>query len=433
MKKTRFFVGLDDTDAPDMMCTTWLGTLLADLLEKSGMKVLSARLVRLNPTIPYKTRGNAAISLCIIGDPDHAFRLTCDLVERFSALSCDNTNPGIVVSIKKPPSAFYWKAVRSLCHIDEAKSLLVGCAIHFRGYKLGRGLIGATAAVSSDFPDHTWEYLAYRQINRLHVPREVDAESLRWSEELTWPHTWDTWDYDLDGPVCIPHTPDPVLFGIRGDSPFMVARAVSVIRSEQADMARIWMTNQGTDAHLVFHDHGMMQEGISYLVRGIVKEIPVTGKGGHVLFHLTRTGLIIPCMAFEPTKKFRDIVRALRPGDEILAAGSYLKNTLNLEKIFVFSAEPFVSIRAPLCQTCQKRMTSAGSGKGYKCRRCGARATDPEEIKEARTVSPGWYEVPSGARRHLSRPCARGYVNPDPSYLPVSRERRSGHFIEKKN
>lgn len=118
MKKTRFFIGLDDTDAPDMMCTTWLGTLLADLLEKAGMKVLSARLVRLNPTIPHKTRGNAAISLCILGDPEYAFILACDLVERYSALSCDNTNPGVVACIEKPPSAFYLKAVQGHCHID---------------------------------------------------------------------------------------------------------------------------------------------------------------------------------------------------------------------------------------------------------------------------------------------------------------------------
>ena len=412
MKKTRFFIGLDDTDAPDMMCTTWLGTLLADLLEKAGMKVLSARLVRLNPTIPYKTRGNAAISLCILGDPEHAFILACDLVERYSAFSCDNTNPGVVVSIEKPPSAFYRKAVQGHCHIDEAISLLSRHAVHFRGYKLGRGLIGATAAISSVFPDHTWEYLMYRQADRLHLPRDVDAESLRHSEELTTPHTWDTWDYDLKGPVCIPHTQDPVLYGIRGDSPFMVAKAASVVRSEPAGMKRIWMTNQGTDAHLVPYDHGQMHEGISYLVRGIVKEIPATGKGGHVSFPLERFGHLISCMAFEPTKKFRDIIRSLRPGDEILAAGSFLKNTLNLEKIYVFSAEPFLSIQAPLCQACQKRMTSAGSGKGYKCRRCGARKAEPEVIKEQRSISPGWYEVPPGARRHLSRPSARGHVKP---------------------
>ncbi|HOW04308.1 tRNA(Ile)(2)-agmatinylcytidine synthase [Methanospirillum hungatei] len=422
MTNTWFLIGLDDTDAPDGMCTTWLGAVLATLLEKSGMKVFSSRLVRLNPTIPYKTRGNAAISLCVRGDPDYAFSIASDLVEKFAALSCENTHPGIVVSLQKPPADFYWKAVQNHCRIDEARDFLARYAFRFLGYKLGRGLIGATAAVCSEFPDFTWEYLAYRHQSRLKITREVDAESLRLSEDLTRPHTWDTWDPDLKGPVCVPHTPDPVLFGIRGDSPFSVAHAVSVVRSEGVDMARIWKTNQGTDAHLVLYEGSLLTEGISYLIRGRVHETPKTGKGGHVSFPLMASDQKIPCMAFEPTKKFRDFVRSLRPGDEILVAGSYLKNTLNLEKMYIFSVEPYIIARAPICPSCKKRMTSAGSGKGYKCRRCGNRATTPEQIIEKRTISSGWYEVPPGARRHLSRPIARGHVDPDSSSLPSSRK-----------
>ena len=423
MTNTRFFIGLDDTDAPDGMCTTWLGAVLANTLEKSGMKVFSSRLVRLNPTIPYKTRGNASISLYVRGDPDYAFSLACGLVEKFAALSCENTHPGIVVSLQKPPSDFYWKAVQGICQIEEVRDYLSRHALRFQGYKLGRGLIGATAAVCSEFPDFSWEYLTYRHASRLYVPREIDADSLRLSEELTSPHTWDTWDYDLKGPVCVPHTPDPVLFGIRGDSPFSVAHAVSMVRSEEMDLARIWMTNQGTDAHLVSYESGPLTEGISYLIRGMVHDTPKTGKGGHVSFFLHCDGQMIPCMAFEPTKKFRDTVRSVRPGDDILVAGSYLKNSLNLEKMYVFSAEPYVSCQAPLCQACQKRMTSAGSGKGYKCRRCGYRTSEPEQVIEERTISPGWYEVPPGARRHLSRPMARGFVDPDSSSLPSSRKK----------
>lgn len=428
MTDIRFFIGLDDTDAPDGMCTTWLGTLLATLLEKTGMRVLSARLVRLNPTIPYKTRGNAAISLYVRGDPDYAFTLACDLVSRYAAFSCVNTNPGVVVSIRKIPSDFYWQAVLGHCRIDEARTVLQKYALRYKGYKIGRGLIGATAAVCSEFPDYTWEYLAYRYQERLAASRMVDRDSLRYAEELTWPHTWDTWDYDQNGPVCIPHTPDPVLYGIRGDAPFSVAHAVSLIQSEPVDMARIWMTNQGTDAHLVAYQKGPLTEGVSYLMKGKVNEIPRTSTGGHVFFPLDTGEQTIPCMAFEPTKKFRDIIRSLRPGDEILAAGSYLKNTLNLEKIYVFSADPVVTVRPPVCPSCQKRMTSAGTKKGYKCRRCGNRERESEQITEARTISPGWYEVPPGARRHLSRPLARGQVDPDPSYLPSSRrsEHRSG-------
>jgi len=421
MTQSLFFMGLDDTDAPDGMCTTWLGAMLIRILRQSGMTVLSSRLVRLNPTIPYKTRGNAAISIHARGDPEYAFHIACSLVLKYAAFSCPNTHPGVVVATRKPPADFYWKAVSRHCTIEEVKKILAVYALDYQGYKLGRGLIGATAAICSDFSDNTWELLAYRSKERLFLAREIDPGSLRLSEEITSPHTWDTWDYDLKGPVCIPHSSDPVLYGIRGDSPFSVSHAASVISSEPPDLVQVWMTNQGTDAHLVFWEGGEPEEGISYLVRGIVHGMPATGKGGHVSFPLMAEGILFPCMAFEPTKKFRDAVRSLRSGDEILACGSYLKQTLNLEKMYVFSAKPYRIITPPICPDCKKRMTSAGSGKGYKCRRCGKRESAPEIVLESRTIIPGWYEVPPGTRRHLSRPLARGYVPPDPSYLPTYR------------
>ena len=53
-------------------------------------------------------------------------------------------------------------------------------------------------------------------------------------------------------------------------------------------------------------------------------------------------------------------------------------------------------------------MTSAGTGKGYKCRACGARGREPEAERVERLLQPGWYEVPPTARRHLARPLVRG-------------------------
>ncbi|NLV28067.1 MAG: DUF1743 domain-containing protein [Methanomicrobiales archaeon] len=420
MNQSHFFIGIDDTDAPDGMCTTWLGTILARMLQKSGMQLLCARLVRLNPTIPYKTRGNAAISLEMIGNAEYAFSLACDLVARNAVLSCQNTNPGIVVSIKKPPSDFYWKAVSGICTIEEAIHVINKHCLYHKKYKLGRGLIGATAAICSEFPDKTWEFLAYRNQDRLMQRREIEHESFYLSEKLTFPHTWDTWDEDEGHPVCVPHSYDPVLYGIRGDTPFSVTRAVSFIISEPPGMFQVWETNQGTDAHLVQCMGEGPEEGISYLIQGKVLSNPVTGKGGHVSFILLTGKLEILCMAFEPTKKFRDAVRSLKAGDKILVMGSYLKKTLNLEKFYLFNADPVPLPHAPLCPSCKKRMTSAGLRKGYKCRICGQREREPDMAYERRTIHPGWYEVPPGARRHLARPLARGMAPPDATCLPIN-------------
>ena len=418
MSETVFHLGLDDTDAPDGMCTTWLGAKLIRKFSFLGMKVLQARLVRLNPTIQYKTRGNAAIGLKVKGDPAIAFEITCNYVSRYARMSCENTHPGVVITEKIPPADFYWKAVNDHCSIEEAEDILYKYATFWKGYKLRRGLIGATAAICSNFTDYTWEVLMYRPIEDLFHFRKVDPDSIRISEELTTPHTWDSWDNTLKKPVCIPHSPDPVILGIRGDSPFYIEKAISIVEAEPYDMAQIWVTNQGTDAHLVVGDNTRLAEGRSYLIRGNVIENPITGEGGHVSFTILTGNISLPCMAFEPTKKFRDIVRILRLKDEILAVGSYQKGTLNLEKVCILYLNPAFIKKPPVCPDCSKRMTSAGTGKGYKCRGCGNRLQEPEIKSEDRQLNTGWYEVPPGARRHLSRPLARGILPPDGSYLP---------------
>ena len=67
----------------------------------------------------------------------------------------------------------------------------------------------------------------------------------------TFPHTWDTVDTANDVVVCVPHTPDPVLFGIRGESPSWVMSARQMVQSEKPGIEQIWVTNEGTDAHIV--------------------------------------------------------------------------------------------------------------------------------------------------------------------------------------
>ena len=118
--------------------------------------------------------------------------------------------------------------------------------------------------------------------------------------------------------------------------------------------------------------------------------------------------MTVRCMAYEPTKNFRQIVRQLVPGDEVIAVGSFKKGSINLEKIQIISlARPTIT-RPPLCPACNKRMTSDGKGKGYKCKKCDARADAPEVQEISRTLKTGWYEVPPTARRHLAKPLCRG-------------------------
>jgi tRNA(Ile2)-agmatinylcytidine synthase len=401
-------IGIDDTDSPAGMCTTYLGAVLARRLIREHMQVREARLVRLNPNVTWKTRGNAAVMLDVEGDPDRAFAVACALVEDFADFSCENTNPGVVVAERKPDPAFYRKAVTEFCTIEEAVALLDETGARYRGYKNRRGLIGATAAISSELSDKTSEILIYREPERFGTPRSVDRKSLFDAEAATFPHTWDTVDGINDVVVCVPHTPDPVLFGIRGESPQWVMAARQMIDSEKPGLEQIWVTNQGTDAHLLAGRIGKLREGLSYQVSGTVAATPKTGTGGHVSFTIRDGDDAVRCMAYEPTKNFRQVVRELVPGDTVIAVGSFKKGSVNLEKIRIMSLARQVITRPPLCRGCNKRMTSAGKGQGWKCKKCSARSDEPDVHEISRTLKAGWYEVPPTARRHLARPLCRG-------------------------
>jgi len=405
-------IGIDDTDSPEGMCTTYLGALLAERLENAGNTIKTAHLIRLNPNVKFKTRGNAAICLEVIGgDTDEIFSIAETTIDELAETDHPRTEPGLVLTESPVPGAFYHQAVTSFCSIEEAQTLLKNTGAKFKGWKGGRGLIGATAAVSAvsaSIFDKTWEFLAYRD-HREKGLRQIEAPSLWEADRATTPHTWDSVDPENNCIVCVPHTPDPVLYGIRGDSEEWVRTAAQIIRSQSPEWTMCYQTNQGTDAHLINGEIGNLIEGHSYRLFGTVASVPKTGQGGHVSFLLS--GGIddgeVQCMAYEPTKGFRDIVRSLLPGDTITICGSLKEGSINLEKMQVHTAPAHRRAEAPICDSCGKRMTSAGKDKGYKCRKCGERAASPDYTTIARTLVPGWYEVPPCARRHLARPLIR--------------------------
>lgn len=394
------FLGLDDTDSPDGMCTTYLGALVAEALEMQGCIIKNMRLIRLNPNVPWKTRGNAAVCIEFEGSAEIALQTADRFIDKYAMFDCLNTNPGFVVCETKPAPDFYYSALRGFCTVDEAKAVLDSIGAIYKGYKNCRGLIGALAAVSAELPDKTYEYLAYRKPDAFGTPRVFDADSFRKSAEETFPHCFDTWDFAAEKPVCIPHGEDPVLFGIRGESREWVEKAVSYLQSEEVERFVIWETNQGTDAHILSPTSGF-EEGRSYVFDGVVTSAPKTQRGGHVSFSV---GDVV-CYAFEPTKSFRNIVRELIEGDCLTVFGSFQKGVIHVEKFCLRKAAKKEVRASPRCPVCGGRMTSAGKGKGYKCRECSGRIRDTEAA--SRGIAEGWYEVPPDARRHLSMPVCR--------------------------
>ena len=428
------YLAFDDTDSPEGMCTTYLATQMIAALRGWDLIGLP-RLVRLNPNVPWKTRGNAAVCLAvgkgsgrqqICGavegrrisayerghpvDPQEVLRIASEVLEANAEFSCSNTNPGIVCSNRRPPKAIYWRAVRGLVDLPAVEGQLKGVGAAWKGYKNGRGVIGASAAMSWSPHDRSWEVISYRTPDRVGTPRDIDAASVIAMDRNT-AQTFHNYDYDSGHIAIAPASPCPVLFGIRGDSPEELLAAKDMIVGETPSSWLLYLTNQGTDDHIAARRVRSLEEWVSARLSVDVIAPPRAIKGGHVIVRVS-DGQEIDAMFYEPSGALRMAARELLPGDRIVLFGSYRGSPrgFNVEKMQVIEAPSNVrKMRNPLCSDCDKRMGSLGHGQGYRCKVCGRRASqdDAEYVDLEREVRPGWYEPPIASRRHLYRPIRR--------------------------
>lgn len=156
-------------------------------------------------------------------------------------------------------------------------------------------------------------------------------------------------------------------------------------------------------------------------------------EGGHVFFTLGDESGQIECGAYEPTKDFRKIILELIPGDVVTVYGGIgAQGTLNIEKIHIESLADLYVEENPIC-TCGKRMKSAGRNKGFKCPSCGRRLRSSGKVRRAieRPLTGGYYEVPTCARRHLSKQLVRmGISSPPFEATESSSTRQSATLIK---
>ncbi len=428
------WIGVDDTDSLRGMCTTFLATELVRELTRDYDLIGYPRLVRLNPSIPWKTRGNGAACLRIgkgrgtpflIGEIEgraiRAFpsgtpvkartvvlRKAARLLEEHAAFDDPTTNPGLVVLERRPPASLYWRAVRSVVPLEDVLRLLPGLGA-WKGYKTRRGLIGATAATAWRPRDRTYELLAYRPRRRWGRPRQLDPDSVL-AMDAEFASTFNNIDPRTHHVALAPHSPCPVLYGIRGDDPEALPSARRVLQGEPASRWMIVETNQGTDDHIVPNDWSF-RPFLSTRVDVRVSAEPRTIQGGHVLV-ASQGKRSIDLAFYEPSKEFRSVGRALMPGDRLRVWGSLRDDlrSLNVEKVWVAELAPGRSRAGnPCCPTCGKSMKSMGRGQGFRCSRGHGRLPRKAAAwtERRRSIVPGWYEPPVYARRHLTMPVQR--------------------------
>lgn len=410
-------IGIDDTDSPDGMCTTFLASHIINRLKDEGIELLDyPRLIRLNPFARFKTRGNGGVSFKIKNDEnaDIAKEVVLQEVEKLSMFDCDNTNPGVIFyegEITQQMRDYAFRAIYEFITIEEAEDFgnSIGCEVH--KFKKGRGIIGSIAAISLPLDDFTFELLAYRSSENYGTKRQIDYESVYEMDKETYPDTFENIDYSENYIAIEPKTPCPVLYGIRSNTVDALIKAKDIVKvTEPIVDWCIFKTNQHTDMHIQNADSiASMKKYGCYHIRGTVKNKPKIIDGGHMFFYLEDESGEIECGAYEPTKNFRHIVSDLRPGDVIdVYGGIGEQDTFNIEKFQVIELND-VEFKNPICQ-CGKRMTSAGKNKGFKCKKCGRKIESSQKVpvKITRNLKNSkFYETPVSARRHLSKPLCR--------------------------
>jgi tRNA(Ile2)-agmatinylcytidine synthase len=398
------FVGIDDTDSVNGMCTTYLAAKIFRALAIAGLP----KLVRLNPNIPYKTRGNGAVAF---QTEDLKVReKVLALVKKYSRFEDERTNPGVVFldSETIPPEihSFYKRAVSELVSLEDAEKLAESAGVELHKFKNGRGIIGALAALGFVGPK-TFEVIAYRLAENNGKKRMIDSASVREMDKALFPSVFDNIGPDGKRVLITPKGRDPIFCGIRGVNQRMVEDAWAMIKPlEPIEMCQVFETNQATDAHLRVKTISQIKPYDCVIVAGEVTSAPRTIRGGHVIFKLSDESGSIDCAAYKPSGAFQNIVKELAVGDTVKAYGGVSKylSTINLEKVEVLSLRGKFERKPPKC--CQKNMTSAGKNKGYKCKKCNKKVSHAgiKISQKERLLTPGVYDSPPGARRHLSRP-----------------------------
>jgi len=419
-------IGLDDTDSPKKGCTTYVATLLVEELQKLGAEFIDyPNLVRLNPNVPWKTRGNGALCLRIRYNESHEDEIketVTSTVEEHADLEYEGTDPGIVflekAKIPKEVKIFAKNAITGIVNLRDALKLLKRFKTEAVGFKKCRGIIGGLAAVGETLQgDHTFEVLAYRVPENRGLKRRVDESSIIEMDKATAPYTFNNVDPETGRVLITPRGPDPILFGIRGETPEIVKKAFETVRPlEPVERWVIFRTNQGTDAHLKRVEQLSQIEPYNPVIaRGIVAANPKIIPRRHVIFPIKDESAQIDCAAYEPTVVLRKVARKLIVGDHVEIYGGVRAPsqnrplTINLEKIRLLKLAPKTIHHNPVCPKCGKRLKSMGRNKGFRCEKCGSRYSDIDkiEVKIKREIRRALYITSPRSQRHLTKPFRR--------------------------
>jgi tRNA(Ile2)-agmatinylcytidine synthase len=425
MMSKEIHLGMDDIDSPRGGCTTHFASLTAEMLTEWGVQWIDyPNLIRLNPNIPFRTRGNGAVALRFKIEAKKSLDILPTLkkmIQEYVEMDYPNTNPGVALiegAIPPEVNGFSERALWRTISIAIAKRVLERNDIQHIYDGNGRGLIGALAAIGNRLAqDHTYEFIAYRSPESSNQPRRVHEDSVIEMNRAMGPRLFSNIDPRTKRTLIAPHGPDPVLYGIRGERPEDVMSAATYVQSDSSiERQMLFRSNQGTGAHLKNVVYvADLRPYMAAVVHGVIDRNPKMLEGGHLIFGIGDCTDRIDCAVYEPTGEFREIVARLTKGDQTLVhaavrpASKTHGHTLNVEGIEIVKLTQRSKLVNPMCPNCAKRLKSAGKGQGFKCVNCGFKdrdATKSEVILDSE-LEETVYLPPPRAQRHLTRPLER--------------------------
>ncbi|VFJ13782.1 tRNA(Ile)(2)-agmatinylcytidine synthase [Candidatus Nitrosocosmicus franklandus] len=416
-------IGIDDTDSINGRCTTHLSYLIAGILVKKfhAEFIDFPLLIRLNPNVPFKTRGNGAVCLRIKCNYYEKIKEEItQIVEKYSEIGY-GANPGLAFyeenNISKDLLQFSKNAMDTILSKQLAIKIAKKNNIQFRLFGKGHGIVGALSAIGCLLDsDHTFETLAYRREQNIGKIRKTNDVKVKRLSDESYPYTYNNFDKKNSRILITPHGPDPVFCGIRGEDPLLTLFFLkNLCIEEELDGYMIFRSNQGTNLHLTKENKVTdMKPYTAGHINCEVATTPNTIKGGHVIFKIKdKYNCMLPVAVYQPTGLTK-IAKKLTIGDKIeIGYGVHLKSnnqtTLNLEYLVVKELVRVFEVKNPVCTKCSKSMKSEGKNKGYQCSVCKTRIGSVGKIKSEkdREINSGLYIPEPIAHRHLTKPLPR--------------------------
>jgi tRNA(Ile2)-agmatinylcytidine synthase len=358
-------IGIDSFDTAYAGCTThFTSLLLIELLNKEIRILDYPWLIRLNPAAPWKSRGNGATAILLQVDSRHEEEEVISTIKPLLKVytSFEHHRKASIVTIRIEGESLtdffvnrdpclkhiHTKAVHEIVDISVAHNCLKKLNTLYVYGKENRGVIGALSALGADFTnDFTFELLTYRSPENWLKKRTINEDTVIEFDLKYRPLTFSNYDYENSKPLISPHTYDPVLYGVRGEEPDILLKALEIIDTgeEKPTHWTIFRTNQATNMHLRQKQISRVHPYDNPILQGVIVEKPHVTPGGHVIARLGDKTSTIDIVAYRETGRLRKTLLQLDTGDEIIVAGQAKihkgRLTLNLEYIRVHATHHY--------------------------------------------------------------------------------------------